>query len=76
MDDPPPERSPAQAMFGTNFLKARLAAGLSQQEVERLTGIRQHYISTLERGLENPTLDTMTRLAAALGVPLADLLAP
>lgn len=77
---PPEERPPsavrAIAGFGRNFREARRAAKLSQQEVERLTGIPQHYVSTLERGRENPTLETMARLAEAVGKPLADLLKP
>ncbi len=77
---PPEERPPAvrriMASFGSNFREARVAARMSQQDVERLTGIPQHYISTLERGRENPTLETMTRLAEAIGKPLADLLRP
>lgn len=77
---PPEERPPAvrriMASFGRNFREARIAAGMSQQEVERLTGIPQHYISTLERGHQNPTLETMTRLAEAAGKPLSDLLRP
>lgn len=77
---PPEERPPSvqriMAFFGRNFREARIAAKLSQQEVERLTGIPQHYISTMERGRENPTLETMSRLADAIGKPLADLLKP
>ncbi len=77
---PPEDRSPAvqriMASFGRDFREARIAAKLSQQEVERLTGIPQHYISTMERGRQNPTLETMTRLADAIGTPLADLLKP
>ena len=74
---PPEERPPAAARaiaaFGRNFRVARQAAKLSQQEVERLSGVPQHYISTIERGRENPTLGTMARLAAAIGKPLTDL---
>lgn len=75
---PPEERPPdvqrALASFGRNFRETRVAAKMSQAEVERLTGIPQHYISTMERGRENPTLETMTRLATALGKEVADLL--
>lgn len=75
---PPEERPPSvqrvMASFGHNFREARRAAKLSQQEVERLTSIPQHYISTMERGRENPTLETMSRLADAIGTPLAALL--
>lgn len=77
---PPEERPPSvqrvMAHFGRNFREARIAAKMSQQEVERLTGIPQHYISTMERGRENPTLETMSRLADAIGKPLGDLFQP
>ena len=61
--------------FGLRFRKARIAAKLTQRDVEKLTDIPQYYISTMERGQQkNPTLDTMARLAAAVAVPLSDLL--
>lgn len=66
----------ASATFGRNFREARRKAGLSQKDIERLTGTSQHYISTIERGLENPTLDVVTRLAEAVGKTLAELLRP
>ncbi len=64
------------SIFGRNLRAARLAAGLSQQDVEKLTGMPQTFISTLERGAGNPTLDTMTRLAAAVAKALPELLQP
>lgn len=64
----------ASATFGRNFREARRRAGLSQKDIERLTGTSQHYVSTIERGLENPTLDVLTRLAEAVGKTLAELL--
>lgn len=75
-DDRRPDVQRVLASFGRNFRKARIAAKMSQADVERLTGIPQHYISTMERGRENPTLETMARLAKALGKPPADLLQP
>ena len=72
-----PDDLPSEAMstlFGRRFRKARLEMNLSQQEIERLSGIPQHYISTMERGRENPTLKTMQSLADAVGKPLPDLL--
>lgn len=61
------------AVFGHRFREARRNAKLSQQDIERLSGIPQSYISNIERGLENPTLETVTRLAAAVGKSLSDL---
>ncbi|MCL4722277.1 MAG: helix-turn-helix transcriptional regulator, partial [Gammaproteobacteria bacterium] len=34
------------------------------------------YVSGVERGIRNPTLDVITKLAAALGVEVADLFPP
>lgn len=63
-------------LFGTNFRAARMKAGMSQKDVQTETGIRQHYVSELENGLQNPTLETMTMLAHAVGVELRALLKP
>jgi transcriptional regulator with XRE-family HTH domain len=56
-----------RALFGANVRHARLKAKLTQVEVQELTRIQQHYISGLENGWRNPTLDSMTTLAWALG---------
>lgn len=63
-------------LFGTNFRAARMKAGMSQKDVQTETGIRQHYVSELENGLQNPTLETMTMLAHAVGVEVRALLRP
>jgi DNA-binding XRE family transcriptional regulator len=46
-----------RALFGANVRHARLKAKLTQVQVQELTGIQQHYISELENGWHNPTLD-------------------
>jgi DNA-binding XRE family transcriptional regulator len=63
-----------RALFGANFRQARLKARLTQVDVEKLTGIRQHYISEVENGVHNLTIDTMTTLARAIGAELRSLL--
>jgi DNA-binding XRE family transcriptional regulator len=65
-----------RALFGANFRQARLKAKLTQVAVQELTGIQQHYISEVENGLHNPTLDTMTILAGAIGTNPRALLRP
>ena len=56
-------------------LKAlRTARGLTQVELAKKMKMKQTYIAQLETGVENnPTLDTLRRLAKALRVPVAEL---
>jgi transcriptional regulator with XRE-family HTH domain len=63
-----------RALFGANLRQARLKAKLTQTDVQQLTGIRQHYISEIENGVRNLTLDTMTTLAQAIGTDIRALL--
>ena len=56
-------------------LKAlRARRGLTQVELAKRMKAKQAYIARLETGAEdNPTLDTLRRLAKALKVTIADL---
>lgn len=49
---------------------ARMNLGLTQKELSEKTGICQADISKLERGLGNPSLSTLERLADGLGMNL------
>jgi len=66
----------AQRIFAKNFKSARLAAGLRQQDVQRITGLSQPYLSDLERFRVGIGIDTMAILAQAVQVPLFHLLQP
>ena len=46
---------------------AREAAGLSLRDVEEKTGINKSNLSLLENGKGNPTLETVRRIAEAIG---------
>lgn len=46
---------------------ARAKAGISQKELASLTGIDQSDISKIERGVANPSINTLNRIAVALG---------
>ncbi len=46
---------------------ARAAAGISQNRLAALTGIDQSDLSKIERGIANPSVGTLERIAAALG---------
>lgn len=55
-------------LVGTNFARLRRQKGLTQEEVEALSGVSQQYLSGLERGKRNPTVIMLFQLAQALGV--------
>jgi transcriptional regulator with XRE-family HTH domain len=46
----------------------RLDAGLSQEQLARKSGIDRTYISGVERGVRNITLDSLEAIVLALGV--------
>jgi len=52
------------------FIKARNEQGLSQRELEQLSGIKQPVISRMEAGETSPQLDTVLRVLAPLGKTL------
>lgn len=50
--------------------KARDVAGITQKELAERTGIYQADISKIERGIANPSLATLKRLADGMGMEL------
>ncbi len=60
--------------FAKNMKKLREIKGLSQGDIHRATGIDRAYISNLEAGKQNPTLETIAKIAEALGVSSGELL--
>ena len=61
--------------LGSNLLKARRQAKLTQEQLGRRAFVSQAQISTLERGVSYPRTETLLRLASALGVTAGELLA-
>jgi len=53
------------------LIKARNEQGLSQRELENLSGVKQPIISRMEAGETSPRLDTVLRVLAPLGKTLA-----
>lgn len=60
--------------FGENLRTARLKAGLSQAELGSRVGRSQQYVSLVEVGHENLTLDTMSMLASIVGQDVVSML--
>ncbi len=60
--------------FGNRLREARIQAGLSQSELEELSGIPKARLSRYENGHVEPSIQTLARLARALQVSEASLL--
>lgn len=58
---------------GQALAGARRRGSLSQEELARLAGVSMFTVSRLERDLHAPNSRTVEKLAAALGVPVAEL---
>jgi transcriptional regulator with XRE-family HTH domain len=61
-------------IFGRNVRRVREARGLTQEDLEGMTGLRRSYISDLERGVRNPTIRALARIAEALQIAPGELL--
>lgn len=58
------------AALAENLIKARDIVGMTQKQLSEATGIYQADISKIERGLANPSLSTLKRLADGMGLKL------
>ena len=59
--------------FGERLQQLRRGAGLSQLDLGVATGVSTPFISGLERGVRQPSLQSLLKLADGLGVRLEDL---
>lgn len=60
--------------LGENVRRERLRQGLTQDVLAAEAGMRRSYLSDLERGVRNPSVHALGRLAMALKVEAATLL--
>ena len=57
-------------LLAENLMKARDSVGITQKQLSEVTGIYQADISKIERGLANPSVSTLKRLADGMGLKL------
>lgn len=62
-------------MLGNELRKARLAAGLTQEELAVRAELSRNYISQLELDEKSPTLQVLMRVCAAMNVRTSKLIA-
>ncbi|MBT1160140.1 helix-turn-helix transcriptional regulator [Aminobacter anthyllidis] len=62
--------------LGLNVRRLRKERDLSQERLSLLSGLSRAYVSSVETGRRNATLDTLEILARALGVEGFELITP
>ena len=68
-----PKHDSVLVKLGLNVRKRREASALTQEKLAERAGLDSTYISGIERGLRNPGIKNVARLAKALGLTTAEL---
>ena len=68
-----PKRNGILAALGLNVRRARETKHLTQEKLAERAGLDPTYISGIERGLRNPGIKNVARLAKALGLSTSEL---
>ncbi|WP_197922920.1 helix-turn-helix domain-containing protein [Thiosulfatihalobacter marinus] len=63
-------------LVGRNLKRYREAAGLSQEALAFECGLHRTYVSGVERGVRNPTIVVLEKLAEPLDLQAWQLLVP
>lgn len=63
-----------QITLGNNVRRIRESKGWSQDKLSEESGLHRTYISGIERGVRNPTVEIIHEIATALGVSPSQLL--
>ena len=62
-------------MLGQVLRDARIAAGLTQEQLAAKARLSRNYVSLLELNVKSPTVQTLLRICAALNVRASRILA-
>ncbi|MDU4959324.1 MAG: helix-turn-helix transcriptional regulator [Sporomusaceae bacterium] len=63
-----------EKQFGKVLKKLRTAKGISQESFALNIGLHRTYISQLERGLKSPSLRTIDKICAELGITMVQMM--
>jgi len=66
-------RTSSKQKLGKKLQDLRKKQGLSQERLSLSAKVDRSYISEIENGLRNPSLQTLEKLAKALKVKISDL---
>lgn len=70
----PHAKEPALVAFGAAVRAVRVGKGISQEGLANITCIDRSYLGAIERGEQNAGLLHAIRIAAALEIPLAEII--
>jgi transcriptional regulator with XRE-family HTH domain len=56
-----------------NVRRLRVVRGISSEALAAVAGVDRVYLGRIERGIANPTIDILERLASTLGIEMAEL---
>lgn len=71
----PKAHDPALVAIGAAIRRARLERGVSQEELAHRCSIDRSYLSSIERGGQNPGVITIVRVAYSLEMTVTELVA-
>jgi len=60
-------------IFGRNVRQARKEKGWTQEQLAFETGVKRAYLSEVENGQRNVSLDVVEKLATALAIDVSEL---
>lgn len=75
-DTSPTPPAPISVALGKRIKECRHAADKSQETLAFEAHVDRTYISAIERGIANPSVETLANICYCLGVTLSELFAP
>ncbi|RYG57471.1 MAG: XRE family transcriptional regulator [Alphaproteobacteria bacterium] len=63
-------------LVGQNLKRVRVAQAVSQEQLAFDAGVDRSYLGGIERGEENPSVDTLEKIARILGIELLEFFLP
>lgn len=67
-------RTSSQQKLGKRLKQLRKEHSLTQEKLSELTGLDRGYISDVERGVRNPSVRNISRLAKGLSIKISELM--
>ena len=66
-------RDPLLSALGKNVRSAREKSELTQEKLAEIAELDPTYLSGIERGLRNPGIKNVAKIAKALGITISEL---